>query len=47
MDMNTLRKLRLLFEDFPKNYNIILSGQVSLIHNLALTVNEVIKSRVT
>lgn len=47
MDMNTLRKLRLLFEDFPKNHNIILSGQVNLIHDLALTVNEDIKSRVT
>jgi type II secretory pathway predicted ATPase ExeA len=47
MDMGTLRKLRLLFEDFPKNHNIILAGQVSLIHNLALTVNDDIKSRVT
>jgi len=43
MDMNTLRKLRLLFEDFPKNHNIILSGQVNLLHNLALTVNDDIK----
>ena len=24
MDMNTLRKLRLLFEDFPKNHSLIL-----------------------
>lgn len=47
MDMNTLRKLRLLFEDFPRNHNIILSGQVNLLHNLALTVNDDIKSRVT
>jgi len=47
MDMNTLRKLRLLFEDFPKNHNIILSGQVNLLHNLALTVNDDIKSRIT
>ena len=47
MDMTTLRKLRLLFEDFPKNHNIILSGQVQLLHNMALTVNEDIKSRVT
>lgn len=47
MDMNTLRKLRLLFEDFPKNHNIILSGQVNILHNLALTVNDDIKSRVT
>jgi MSHA biogenesis protein MshM len=47
MDMNTMRKLRLLFEDFPKNHNIILAGQVHLLHNMALTVNEDIKSRVT
>jgi MSHA biogenesis protein MshM len=47
MDMNTLRKLRLLFEDFPRNHNIILSGHVQLLHNMALTVNEDIKSRVT
>jgi MSHA biogenesis protein MshM len=47
MDMATLRKLRLLFEDFPRNHNVILSGQVPLLHNLALTVNEDIKSRVT
>ena len=47
MDMNTLRKLRLLFEDFPKNHNIILVGQVQLVHNMALKINEDIKSRVT
>jgi MSHA biogenesis protein MshM len=47
MDMNTLRKLRLLFEEFPKNHNIILIGQVQLLHNLALIVNEDLKSRVT
>lgn len=47
MDMTTLRKLRLLFDDFPKNHNIILAGQTQLLHNMALTVNEDIKSRVT
>ncbi|MCP3921072.1 MAG: AAA family ATPase [Desulfobacterales bacterium] len=47
MNMNTLRKLRLLFEDFPKNHNVILIGQVELIHNMALKINEDIKSRVT
>lgn len=47
MDMHTLRKLRLLFEDFPKNHNIILAGQTGLLHNLALKVNEDIRSRVT
>jgi MSHA biogenesis protein MshM len=47
MEMKTLRKLRLLFEEFPKNHNIILVGQVQLLHNMALRVNEDIKSRVT
>lgn len=47
MDMNTLRKLRLLFEDFPKNHNIILIGQTQLLHAMALRVNEDIKNRVT
>lgn len=47
MDMTTLRKLRLLFEDFPKNHNIILIGQPVLLSNLALSVNQDIKSRVT
>ncbi len=47
MDMQTLRKLRLLFEDFPKNHNIILVGQLPLIHTIALKVNDDIKSRVT
>ncbi len=47
MEMNTLRKLRLLFEDFPKNHNIILIGQPSLLNNMSLNVNQDIKSRVT
>jgi len=47
MDMTTLRKMRLLFEDFPKNHNLILIGQPSLLSNLALNVNQDIKSRVT
>jgi type II secretory pathway predicted ATPase ExeA len=47
MDMDTLRKLRLLFEDFPKNHNLILIGQPNLLSNLALNVNQDIKSRVT
>ncbi len=47
MEIQTLRKLRLLFEDFPKNHNIILVGQPELLHNMALKVNEDIKSRVT
>jgi type II secretory pathway predicted ATPase ExeA len=47
MDMANLRKLRLLFEDFPKNHNLILIGQPVLLTNLALAVNQDIKSRVT
>lgn len=47
MDMQTLRKLRLLFEEFPKNHNIILVGQPQLLHNMALKINDDIKSRVT
>jgi len=47
MEMQTLRKLRLLFEDFPKNHNIILSGQPELIYNMSLKVNDDLKSRVT
>ena len=47
MDMQTLRKLRLLFADFPKNHNIILVGQPELLHNMTLRVNNDIQSRVT
>jgi MSHA biogenesis protein MshM len=47
MEMATLRKLRLLFEDFPKNHNVILIGQTQLLYNMTLKVNEDIKNRVT
>lgn len=47
MELATLRKLRLLFEDFPKNHNLILIGQPVLLANLDLAVNHDIKSRVT
>lgn len=47
MEMDTLRKLRLLFEDFPKNHNLILIGQPDLLGSLALNVNQDIKSRIT
>ena len=47
MEMTNLRKLRLLFEDFPKNHNLILIGQPVLLTNLGLAVNQDIKSRVT
>jgi type II secretory pathway predicted ATPase ExeA len=47
MPIQCLRKLRLLFEDFPKNHNLILIGQPALMSVIALTVNEDIRSRVT
>lgn len=47
MEINTLRRLRLLFEDFPKSHNVILIGQPALLYNMSLKVNEDIKSRVT
>jgi len=47
LEMETFRRLRLLFEDFPKNHNIILIGQPELMGRISLSVNEDIKSRVT
>jgi MSHA biogenesis protein MshM len=47
MDLANLRKLRLLFEDFPKNHNLILIGRPSLLAALDLGVNLDIKNRVT
>lgn len=47
MDLANLRKLRLLFEDFPKNHNLVLIGRPSLLAALELGVNQDIKSRVT
>ena len=47
MDLANLRKLRLLFEDFPKNHNLVLIGRPNLLAALDLGVNQDIKSRVT
>jgi type II secretory pathway predicted ATPase ExeA len=47
MEITTLRRLRLLLEDFPKNHNLILVGHPELLSNMSLKVNEDIKSRVT
>ena len=47
MNIDCLRKLRLLFEDFPKNHNLILIGQPILMSHLNLSVNADIKSRLT
>jgi len=47
LDMNNLRKLRLLFDRFPKNHNLILFGQRELLYYLSMTVNQDIKHRIT
>lgn len=47
MEVDCLRKLRLLFEDFPKNHNLILIGQPKLLTTISLASNDDIKSRVT
>lgn len=47
METESLRRLRLLFEDFPKNHNLILIAQPDLLTRLSLAPNEDIKSRVT
>ncbi len=47
MEITTLRRLRLLLEDFPKNHNLILVGHPELLSNMSLKVNEDLKSRVT
>ncbi len=47
LDMAVLRKLRLLFERFPKKHNLVLLGQRDLLYYLSMTVNEDIKSRIT
>ena len=47
MDVTALRKIRLLFEDFPKNHCLVLVAQPELLQNLTLTVNEDLKNRVT
>ena len=47
MPADSLRKLRLLFEDFPRSHNLVLLGQPPLLQTLSLTVNEEIRSRIT
>jgi MSHA biogenesis protein MshM len=47
LDLIVLRKLRLLFDRFPKNHNLILFGQPELLHYLSLSTNKDIKSRIT
>lgn len=47
LDISVLRKLRLLFERFPKNHNLVLLGQPELLYYLSLSTNKDIKSRIT
>lgn len=47
MEIDTLRRIRLLLEDFPNNHNLILVGQPELLSLFSLKVNQDIKSRVT
>lgn len=47
MHLDCLRKLRLLFEDFPRSHNLVLLGQPPLLQSLGLLVNEEIRSRIT
>lgn len=47
LEMHVLRKLRLLFEQFPKKHNVVLFGQRDLLHYLSLNVNKDLKSRIT
>lgn len=47
MPSDSLRKLRLLFEDFPSSHNLVLIGQPTLMQTLSLSINEEIRSRVT
>ena len=47
MPAESLRKLRLLCEDFPHSHNLVLIGQPPLLQTLSLTINEEIRSRIT
>jgi MSHA biogenesis protein MshM len=47
MEIDCLRRLRLLMEDFPKNHNLVLIGQPRLLTTVSLATNDDIKSRVT
>jgi MSHA biogenesis protein MshM len=47
LNMESLRKLRLLFDRFPPKHNLILIGQQDLMLRLSLKINNDIKSRIT
>lgn len=47
LEMAILRKLRLLFERFPRKHNLVLLGQPELLYRLSMLCNEDIKSRIS
>jgi MSHA biogenesis protein MshM len=47
LDIGILRKLRLLFERFPKKHNLVLLGHTELMFRLSMMCNEDIKSRIS
>jgi len=47
LDIGILRKLRLLFERFPKKHNLVLLGHTELMYRLSMMCNEDIKSRIS
>ena len=47
LDITVLRKLRLLFERFPKKHNLVLLGHPELMVRLSMMCNEDIKSRIS
>lgn len=47
LDIDILRRLRLLFERFPKRHNLVLLGHPELLHRLSLMCNEDLKSRIS
>ena len=47
LDIGILRKLRLLFERFPKKHNLVLLGHPELMHRLSMMCNEDLKNRIS
>ena len=47
MNLDALRKLRLLFEDFPRNHCLLLVAQPPMLDKLRLLVNDDLRSRIT
>jgi type II secretory pathway predicted ATPase ExeA len=46
LDIHNLRRLRLLFDRFPKQHNLVLFGQPDLMTRLRLLVNRDIRDRI-